>query len=280
LEDIRQGKESIVEVIEHVGAKSLYLPEFQRDFTWDMQRTFDLLDSIARGIFIGALIYGQPEFELTCRELDTRPRQGQGSRRPLELVSFTAEQIVGLVRSQQLRVLLDGQQRVTSLYRALTDADPVYFRARHDLNPTDVPSSVEEWLERFDSSPAEDALSVRLHDAHRFRQSNLMEDELRSAFDALPFVRAQSPRWTPADQHVWWRAYVVLVRKLVELLCDKSLVVYYLLDMGIDKFCLFFERSNSRAIPLSFIDILRAKLYQGFNLRSHSDSFRQEHPQI
>ena len=55
---------------------------------------------------------------------------------------------------------------------------------------------------------------------------------------------------------------------------------YYLLDMSLDKFCLFFERSNSRGMQLNFTDILAAKLYSGFNLRASIEQFESENPHI
>jgi len=47
--------------------------------------------------------------------------------------------------------------------------------------------------------------------------------------------------------------------------------------MTLEKFCLFFERSNSRGIQLNFTDILAAKLYHGFNLRQKIDDFEAQH---
>jgi hypothetical protein len=47
--------------------------------------------------------------------------------------------------------------------------------------------------------------------------------------------------------------------------------------MTLEKFCLFFESSNSRGIQLNFTDILAAKLYHGFNLRQKIDEFEAQH---
>src|SRR5262249_32032400 len=40
------------------------------------------------------------------------------------------------------------------------------------------------------------------------------------------------------------------------------------------------ERSNSKGIQLNFIDILAAKLYAGFNLRSNIEDFEEENPTL
>lgn len=67
------------------------------------------------------------------------------------------------------------------------------------------------------------------------------------------------------------------VRKLSDLYKKQKLVAFHLLDMTLEKFCLFFERSNSRGIQLNFTDILAAKLYHGFNLRQKIDEFEAQH---
>ena len=67
------------------------------------------------------------------------------------------------------------------------------------------------------------------------------------------------------------------MKKLTDLYKKQKLVAFHLLDMTLDKFCLFFERSNSRGIQLNFTDILAAKLYHGFNLRQKIEEFEAQH---
>ena len=78
--DTGQKTESIFQLVEDIIKDRVALPEFQRDFVWEIEKSFDLFDSFVRGIFIGSLIYGVPSFEITVRELDSRPRSGKGSR--------------------------------------------------------------------------------------------------------------------------------------------------------------------------------------------------------
>src|SRR5215469_18407137 len=130
--DTGQKTESILQLVEDIVKDRVALPEFQRDFVWDIEKTFDLFDSFVRDIFIGSLIYGIPSFEITVRELDRRPRSGKGSRARLRLDSFTREQIENRVKVQGFRLLLDGQQRATSIYRAMTGVDQVFYTALTD----------------------------------------------------------------------------------------------------------------------------------------------------
>jgi Protein of unknown function DUF262. len=56
--DTGQKTESILQLVEDIAKNRVALPEFQRDFVWDIEKTFDLFDSFVRDIFIGSLIYG------------------------------------------------------------------------------------------------------------------------------------------------------------------------------------------------------------------------------
>ena len=56
MEEINAQTESILEIIKAIESSKMMLPEFQRDFRWELDRTYDLFDSLARGIFIGTLL--------------------------------------------------------------------------------------------------------------------------------------------------------------------------------------------------------------------------------
>lgn len=70
------------------------------------------------------------------------------------------------------------------------------------------------------------------------------------------------------------------MQKLEDLIKSPKLVAYFLLDMSAEKFALFFERSNSSAVSLTFVDILVAKLISGFNLRQKIEDFEDRNPKI
>ncbi|MGC8714260.1 MAG: DUF262 domain-containing protein [Leptodesmis sp.] len=77
--DTSQHTESIRDLINSIDREIVVLPEFQRDFVWDIGKSYDLFDSLTRDIFIGSIIYGVPSFEITARELDIRPRKSSAS---------------------------------------------------------------------------------------------------------------------------------------------------------------------------------------------------------
>lgn len=271
--------ESIKDLLATIEAGRLVLPEFQRDFVWDVTKTYDLFDSLARNIFVGPLIYGVPSFAITARELDSRPRKGHGSRRRLLTRTYTPTEIESLKQTLPgFRLILDGQQRITALNRALTGADEVWFIAQ----PTEslvTAGALETALDEFAGSESEERLSISLADVWKIVQGELRREAAkRELLQQSLYIRTLRPTAAELDQ--LFERYLALTEALQDLLKAEKLLSYYLLDTSVEKFALFFERSNTKGIRLTFIDILAAKLYSGFNLREHIEAFEEEHPQL
>lgn len=67
--------QSLENLLKDIAADKVVLPEFQRDFVWEISKTYDLFDSLVKDIFVGAIIYGIPSFEIAIRDIDDRPKQ-------------------------------------------------------------------------------------------------------------------------------------------------------------------------------------------------------------
>lgn len=275
-----QQTESIKTLMEGIEKENIYLPEFQRDFVWDVIKTFDLFDSLVRDIFIGSIIYGKPSFEITVRELDKRLRRGQGSKAKLKIQSFSKQQIEHMSQINNFRLILDGQQRATSIYRALKGIDEVWLVIKNEEELSEEVQdiqfkdrSLEEMLFDFNGREDNDRLSIRLSDAYSISKEYFSDEDIKKQyFGELHFIAGMDEN----EEVQTLRNYILLARKLNELLGSEKLLSYYLLNMSTEKFALFFERSNSRGIQLNFIDILAAKLYAGFNLRGKIEEFETE----
>ncbi len=84
----------------------IQLPEFQRDWTWDDDRIRGILASLSQGYPMGAIMrlqYGNPDIKFRYRTLE-------GVGRTTGIPEF---------------LILDGQQRLTSMYQAVYDNKPV-----------------------------------------------------------------------------------------------------------------------------------------------------------
>lgn len=112
---------TVRELVDKVRHGELALPEMQRRYVWPATRVRDLLDSLYRGYPSGTiLVWETNNDEVGTRELAVRPNQAPTS-------------------SQKL-LLLDGQQRITSL-SAILSGEPVHVRNR--IRPIEILFNLE-----------------------------------------------------------------------------------------------------------------------------------------
>lgn len=161
------------------------------------------------------------------------------------------------------------------MYRALKGHDTVYVILRNDSPPDElVGLPLESALAEIAGEESGESVSVKLHDVYLAEIENLESDDLDTKFAASGF--AQSLVGNDAARKSHAKLYRKTFKNLSDLYKKQKLVAFYLLDMSLDKFCIFFERSNSKAIQLNFTDILAAKLYHGFNLRQKIDEYEDK----
>lgn len=269
-ESFRPSSTSILELVNEIDDGYLKPPEFQRDFVWELHQTKDLFDSLARDIFIGSIIFGVPNFPMTCRRIDTRKRRGRRKGEDIKREEVGVEQF-----KTEVRLILDGQQRATSIYRALTGIDPIYLVIRKDAKSN---ATLEEMLDEFVDRQDDSRLCVSVHDAYFADKENLREAAIKERFFLKqPYIVKNG---ASLDLEAEFNRYINGHKKLVELYKNLHLVSFYMLDLSLEKFCAFFERSNSRGVELNFTDILGAKLFNGFNLNGEFRSFAVDHPEL
>ena len=99
----------LTSLLSDVETGRIQLPEFQRGWVWDDYRIRAILASISRGFPVGAIMMLRSGGDVRFKG---RLVEGVGGQATSELEQF----------------LLDGQQRLTSLYQALKYSDPVKTR--------------------------------------------------------------------------------------------------------------------------------------------------------
>lgn len=268
------------------------LPEFQRDFVWEMEQTYALFDSLIRGIFVGSVIYGKPSFELSLREVDKRPRRGPGSRARIVPRHYTEDEMKQASQQDGLKILLDGQQRTTSLYRALKGIDKVYYVVRRDAvdlrGDEFAQKSLEDLMyegdDDFDGIQGSDSpqvICVPLDYAFEYMLTVPRERDVERFFrEGTERGRALVDAGDQDALDAAFEVFLQVLSKLKTMYEQQQLLSYYLLDMELDKFTTFFERSNSKGIQLNFTDILAAKVFGKFNLRQQFERFADANPDI
>src|SRR3989338_8639732 len=98
---------SVRELVDKVTHGDLTLPEMQRRYVWPATRVRDLLDSLYRGYPSGTILVWETDEDIKDRELAVKSTKSPTT-------------------SQKL-LLLDGQQRITSL-SAILSGEPVQVR--------------------------------------------------------------------------------------------------------------------------------------------------------
>jgi len=105
---------SVRELVDKVKHGDLLLPEMQRRYVWPATRVRDLLDSLYRGYPSGTILVWETDDNGETAEIPTR--------------GLAIEAVNNPTTSRKL-LLLDGQQRITSLASVLS-GEPVIVRGR------------------------------------------------------------------------------------------------------------------------------------------------------
>ena len=220
--------QSIEKLIKDIDADKVTLPEFQRDFVWEITKTYDLFDSIVKDIFVGAIIYGIPSFEIAVRDIDTREKVKKGKRRAsLKSRNVTLEEIQDLqkLNKSDFRLVLDGQQRITSLYRSIKGIDSVWFIARNDSeleNSNFDKATLEELLYDFDGSEDSQRISIKLADVWEMDSENLDDDEIKEKFFEKTEYYKNFSLDEDFDKKTEFKKFRYLKKKITELFKHKN----------------------------------------------------------
>ena len=208
------------------------IPQFQRDFVWTMQKSAALLDSIIKGYPVGTFIFWSTKDRLrSVRNLGNAalPEAKDG-----ETVAF----------------VLDGQQRLTSLYASLRGIKVERNSGKEDdfadmfIN---LDAGEDEQIVLTETSDLEDGTWIRLHDL------------IHGSFQQLAAY--------PQRYHERLSEY----RRRIESY-DFSIILVK--DVPIDVATEIFTRINVGGKPLSVFEIMVAKTYDeplGFDLSDEFD---------
>jgi hypothetical protein len=182
-EDVMAKAEaSVEELVGMIERGELRLPEMQRRYVWRSTRVRDLLDSLYRGYPSGAILLWETD-------------------EVVPLQDFAVSQQANPFHST--RLLLDGQQRLTSL-SAVIRGERVSVRGRKrpiellfNLEHPDQLAFVTEVNEDADGDEDEDEL---IDD-----EADSSEDELQKRFDRMTFVVGtrkleQLPHWVSVTE--------------------------------------------------------------------------------
>lgn len=183
---VKKAEASVEELVCMIERGELRLPEMQRQYVWRSTRVRDLLDSLYRGYPSGAILLWETDEAVPLR-------------------SFAVSQSNNPY--QRTLLLLDGQQRLTSL-SAVIRGEPVSVRGRRrpidllfNLEHPDQLAVVTEVDEDGDDAEIEEEEEAELGSD----EVDASEDELLKRFNKMTFVVAtrkleQLPQWVKVSE--------------------------------------------------------------------------------
>lgn len=254
-----KAEASVEELVAMIERGELRLPEMQRQFVWRSPRVRDLLDSLYRGYPSGAILLWETDEKVPLQSMAVDQRANP---------------------YQSTRLLLDGQQRLTSL-SAVIRGQPVTVRGRQ--RPIDLLFNLEhperqEIVTEVDEDSDDDLITDE-------DDADSSEDELQKRINRLTFVvstqkLASLPHWvrvsdvfkTDSDASFLTRAgvtsfdhpkYNIYSQRLAQLRRIRKYV--YRMDilersLGYEEVTEIFVRVNSLGAKLRSSDLALAQI--------------------
>jgi hypothetical protein len=259
-------KESLQEILKHISLGKIQLPDFQRGWVWDDNHIKSLLASVAVSFPIGAVMLyetGNPEVRFKPRLLEGV--ETNGDKKPEWLI-------------------LDGQQRLTSLFQSLMKDQPVetqdarrnkivrwyYLHIPTALNRAadmeDAIRSIPEdrVVRNFRNEPKEDYSTIELECQSEmfplrllFNTVDLMDWQMRYLQADPEKAQERMATWTRFTQDVVYRfqQYQLPLIKMFK-------------ETPKEAVCQVFEKVNTGGVSLNVFELLTATFAADeFNLR-------------
>ena len=247
--------ESLKGLMYEIENGNLAVPEFQRSFIWPPEHTASLLSSIIADYPAGSLLTWRPEkIELEPRAIDKAPKL----KRPPE------------------RLILDGQQRLTALYRATRKgkSDETYFLQLDELLDRTAfrlkdPNSINwDSVVTVRNLTATERRNLKLktpkHPEHRSKEwqyknfSFPMYEDFEEWSIGLEQLGAEHE-----EQAVRRAAFKSIRKQYLEKLDNYKFPVVTLSSVAtLAAVCSVFEKLNTNSVRLGPFEILTAKFFK------------------
>jgi|Deesub1362A_J573_1020465.scaffolds.fasta_scaffold01960_2 hypothetical protein len=229
-------------LLESVNRGEVVLPDFQRDFVWYPEDVRELLVSVIGDYFIGSILW-----------METTKESSPFALRLVEGV----EKVNPDVKIQNLvKVVLDGQQRITSLYYA-------FYQPEIPLRSTKNPYRYYLDIDKALSGEYDEAVKgVSTYFKNEIKKIE-KDPNIISFSDFLDFKKlakkySQDERFTEI---------IDLVNRILDRY-EINVVPLKFHENDLEKVVETFERINRTGLPLSVFDLMTAKLYNyKINLR-------------
>jgi hypothetical protein len=250
---------ALKDLLAEIDNRAAVLPNFQRDFVWEPGATQELIVSIANNYPAGSILrVRDPVGFFSAREFEGAPATG----------------------AKHTFLVLDGQQRLTSLYQAFYGVG----EHRYYLDLTKVIEG-----EDFEDCIFYRRTSTKWALEHERFEAQAMDlilplSVLKSGAGGFyQWIHAKQPKLTESQkQHVISELTQNESKKWVAVLDEYRFPVVTLSqDTKADALCTIFETLNRTGVKLSVFELLTARFWpHDINLRAMWDSALLAHPMI
>jgi hypothetical protein len=271
-------KTALQELLSRVDSGKLQLPDFQRGWVWDDDRIKSLLASVSVSFPIGAVML----LETGGQHVRFKPRPVTGTKDVLRTV--TPETLI-----------LDGQQRLTSLYQALMSTLVVETKDTKGKR-------INRWyyIDMKKATASDDDREDAVLSVPEDRQAKAFGGEMKLdltsadreyATDLFPANRIfQSAEWRQAYNKHWnYAAEKIQLYDQFEIEVIKRFEQYQVPVIELKKetpkeaVCLIFERVNTGGVALNVFELLTASFAaDNFQLRddwaAREQRLKSQHP--
>lgn len=251
------------ELLDNIKKGKVQLPDFQRGWVWDDEHVKDLLVSIARSFPVGAVMLLETGGEV---RFQTRPIEGVE-----DLIDATV---------QPQKLILDGQQRLTTLTQAIALTSPVKTRTskgkpiqRHYY--FDIKKAIESEIYIEDAIVAVDENKQIKSNFGRDIDLDLSTVEKECEHMMFPcdqifnsnqwLIKLSQNHSNPEDLAI----FTEFISKIIQPFCNYQLPVIELKkETSKEAVCLVFEKVNTGGVKLSVFELITASYAaDGYNLR-------------
>ena len=259
----------IAAALKDIDDEKMVIPEFQRDFVWDLDKISLLFDSIYRGYTIGNLLLWVTNEKLAHKNV------GDKDALPLDRIE-----------DKEYTYVLDGQQRLTSLYSILRGklvyrsgrkkpkSYKIYFDTKNDEF-----LKFNAKLEEFNNKTLKNIEKEGNLDGFRFIDLSLIFDDKEDFPNKFIDIERKKIESECKDIEEFKQKNSELEKKKEKLVKFSHILRSYKIaqivdrNTTIDRVVIIFERINTQNVKLDIFDIMVAKTYQNITYNNQPYTF-------
>jgi uncharacterized protein with ParB-like and HNH nuclease domain len=251
---------TIADAIQNIDQRKYLLPALQRKFVWNTSRIEVLFDILLRGYPINSFMF----WEVTTPDIKTGVRFYEFLKTYRQRYNED-NSYFDTANHPDFSAVIDGQQRLTSIYIGLKGSYAYKTERKHWYNTEDALPTRFLYLNLKKPLPAENERSM-YYDLYFLSpaEADYYNTDEPDEYDYFKVEEIfKTPKATDLSAYIFRKNYhestfaLETLTTLREVIFDKHLINYYLeKNQNIDMVLDVFIRTNSGGIPLSFSDLL------------------------